>query len=617
MFRSRPIAVLLLGAVSTSALPSFAAAAATTTPSIVVTATRTPVDVSRIAASTTVITRGDIQAMQVHSVPELLNGIAGLDVVQNGGPGKATSFFLRGTESDHVLVLINGIRVGSVSLGTAALEQLPLEHIDRIEIVRGPRASQWGPDAIGGVIQIFTRSGEDLSSGQTRYDVGAGAGSYNTYDTRASVAGATDTSNYQASVEYFDTAGFNARQPVPGPYGFYQPDKDGYRNLSVHVRGGHRFSDDLDMDAFVLHAEGTTEFDGTFQDKTDFIQQVLGTEAHWQATDSTSLVARAGESRDEQDSFAPDGAFASRFDSKRDDLSLLANMEPLAGQVVNFGVDYLNDKLDSSDNFTRSSRDDTGVFAEYLGAFGEHNLTASLRHDDNEATGGNTTGGLGWSVNLPAAIKLYASYATAFKTPTFNELYFPGFGNPNLSPETSKSVELGIEGKPLWGSWSVRGYRTTIKDLIATVLDPVTQIASPENIDSARIDGLEAEVRTMLGGFDVDAALTVMDPRDRNTGNLLPRRPGTSVSVDANRSFDRLRVGGRVIAQGYRYDDAANTVRVGGFATVDLTAQYELRPGLYLRGRIGNLFDKSYETAATFNTAGRNVFVSMVYRNSP
>ncbi|MGA8262165.1 MAG: TonB-dependent receptor [Arenicellales bacterium] len=580
------------------------------------TATRSPVDVSRVAASTTVITRRDIEAMQVHSVPALLNGVAGLDVVQNGGPGKATSFFLRGTESDHVLVLINGIRVGSVSLGTAALEQLPLEHIDRIEIVRGPRASQWGSDAIGGVIQIFTRSGEDLESGHTRYDAGAGAGSYDTYDTRASIAGAGRTSNYQASVEYFDTAGFNARQAVPGPYGFYQPDKDGYRNLSFHLRGGHRFNDNLDMNAFVLHAEGTTEFDGTFQDKTNFIQQVLGAETHWQVTESTSLVARAGESRDEQDSFAPDGSFASRYDSKRDELSLLANMEPVAGHVVNLGMDYLNDKLDSSDNYARSSRDDTGVFAEYLGAFGVHNLTASVRHDDNEATGGNTTGGLGWSVNLPSAIKLYASYGTAFKTPSFNELYYPGFGNPDLAPETSESVELGVEGRPLWGSWSLRGYRTTIKDLIATVLDPATQLASPENVDRARIDGLEAEVRTSLDGFEVHGVLTLMDPRDRNTGNLLPRRPRTSMSLDVERAFDRLRVGGRVVAQGDRYDDAANTVKVNGFATVDLTAQYELRPGLYLRGRIGNLFDKSYQTAATFNSAGRNVFVSMVYRNS-
>lgn len=615
MFQSRPASSCALAVVLSIAHQSVAAE--TTTRDIVVTATRTPVDVSKVAASTTVITRKDIEARQVHSVPELLEGIPGINVTQSGGPGKATSFFLRGTESDHVLVLINGIRVGSVSLGTAALEQLPVEHIERIEVVRGPRASQWGSDAIGGVIQIFTRSGKGLQPGQVRYDAGAGAGSYHSSDTRASVAGATGASDYQASVEYLDTAGFDARQPIPGQFGFNQPDKDGYHNLSFHVRGGHRFSDDFDVDAFLLRAEGTTEYDGSFQDKTDFTQQVLGAEAHWQVTDDTSLRMRTGQSRDDQDNFAPDGSFASRFNSKRDEVSLLANTEPVAGQVFDLGVDYRNDRLDSDSAFTRTSRDNTGVFVQYLGAYGEHNVTASLRHDDNQASGGKTTGGLGWSVNLPSAIKLYASYGTAFKTPTFNELYFPGFGNPNLSPETSKSVEAGIEGRPLWGFWSVRAYRTDINDLIATVLDPATDMAVPENVDKARIDGLEAELRTVLNGFDIDATVGLMDPRDRNTGNQLPRRPKTQMSVDVSRGFGDLRVDTRVVAQGSRYDNADNTVKVDSFVTVDLTAEYELSRELSLRGKVGNLFDEDYQTVATFNTAGRNVFVSLLYRNRP
>jgi vitamin B12 transporter len=615
MFESRPAAACALATVLSIAFQS--AAADTTTDDIVVTATRTPIDASKVAASTTVITREDIEARQVHSVPQLLNGIPGIQVVQNGGPGKATSFFLRGTESDQLLVLINGIRVGSVSLGTAALEQIPVEHIDRIEIVRGPRASQWGSDAIGGVIQIFTRSGRGLGTGQVQYDAGVGAGSYDTYDTRASVAGATRASDYQASVEYLNTGGFNARQPIPGQFGFNQPDKDGYHNLSFHLRGGHRFSKEFDVDAFLLRTQGTTKFDGLFQDKTNFTQQIMGAETHWQVTDNTSLRLRGGQSRDRQDNFAPGGSFASKFDSRRDELSLLANTELAAGQLIDLGVDYRNDHLDSNNAFTRTSRDNTGVFVQYLGTYGEHNLTASLRRDDNEASGGKTTGGLGWSVNLPSAIKLYASYGTAFKTPTFNELYFPGFGNPNLSPETSKSVEAGVEGRPLWGFWSVRAYRTDISDLIATVLDPATDMAFPDNVDKARIDGLEAELRTSLYAFDIDATFDLMDPRDRNTGNQLPRRPKAQMSVQVDRTFERLRVGTRVVAQGDRYDDAANTVKVDGFVTVDLTAEYELSPGLSLRGRVGNLFDRDYQTVATFNTAGRNVFVSLLYRNQP
>jgi vitamin B12 transporter len=613
MFNPRLAALFVMG----TALCPTAFAVTTTTPEIFVTATRTPLDTSQVAASTTIVTREEIEARQADSVPELLNGIAGIDVVQSGGPGKTTSFFLRGTESDQVLVLINGIRAGSVSAGTTAFELLPVEHIERIEIVRGPRASQWGSEAIGGVIQIFTRSGEGLESGEWQTEAGAGTGSYNTYTGHGSVAGGNGTTHYQASVAYYDTDGFDTREPVPGQFGVDQPDDDGYDDLSFHVRGGHRFNDTLSVDAFALRADGTTEFDGNFQDSTDFVQQVIGIQADWMVAGNTTLRLRAGENRDEQENFAPDGSFASRFDSKREELSVLADVEAAPGQIVNVGVDYRDDKVDSDSVFAETSRENTGVFAQYLGTFGNHNVTASVRHDDNEAFGSETTGGAGWSTNLPAGVKLYASYGTAFKTPSFNELFFPGFGNPNLGPETSESIEFGIEGRPVWGWWSLRTYRTEVDDLIATVFDPVTGNANPENVDRARIHGVEAEIRTSVAGLDVAASLNLMDHEDRTTGNKLPRRPDTSLSIDVSRSFEKLRLAGRLIAQGDRFDNVANSVEVDGFVTVDVTADYEIRPGLFVRGKVGNLFDEDYQTVDTFNSPGLNAFVSLLYRNRP
>jgi len=600
----------LLGA----ALP-LTAVAAITTPRIVVTPHRTPVSVDEVAASTTVITRQQIEDRQAGSVPELIRGVAGIDVVQSGGPGKATSFFLRGTEADHVLVLINGIRVGAVSLGLTAFEQLPIHHIEQIEIVRGPRASQWGSEAIGGVIHIFTRSGKGLDS--TQVEAGVGAGSFGTFQGHASVAGSNGDSHYAASVGYLDTDGFDARQPIPGDFGFDQPDDDGYDNLSFHLRGGHRFSEDFDAEIFMLRAAGTNQFDGSFQDETDFVQQVLGAKADWWLTDTASLRLRVGESRDEQENFAPEGAFAGRFDSKRQEASAFFDFEASPGQIVNLGVDYRDESIESNTRFAESSRDNIGVFAQYIGNFGNHNLTASVRHDDNEAFGSETTGGLGWSVYLPSDIKLYASYGTAFKAPSFNELYFPGFGNPGLEPETSESVEAGIEGRHDWGAWGLRAYRNEIDDLIATVFDPVTGTAFPENVDKARITGVEAEMSTQIAGFDVSGTVSLIDPEDLETGNQLPRRPETAASLDINRSFERLRVGGRLLYRDGRFDNADNTVRVDSYVTVDLTAEYELRPGLMLRGKIGNLFDEDYQEVDTFNTADRYLFVSLLYRNQP
>jgi len=589
-------------------------AAETTMPDIVVTATRTPLDASRIAAATTVIDREDIQSSQVQSLPELLRGVAGLNVAETGGLGKQSSVFLRGTESDQVLVLINGVRVSTVSAGLAAFELIPVEHIERIEIVRGPRASQWGSEAIGGVIQIFTRSGAPMAAGEQRFEAGAGGGSYNTFRGHAATAGRRGSSHYQASVAYLNSDGFDAREPIPGQFGFDQPDDDGHSNLSFQLRGGHRFNERFDVDAFVLRAEGTTEFDGSFQDEADFVQQVLGARADWRITDRWGLRLRAGEHRDESENFSPDGAFASRFDSKRQEATLLTDIEAAPGHDLTLGADFRDDQLDSNNDFTESSRYNTGAFVQYLGTYGAHNLTGSARFDDNEAFGTETTGGLGWSVNLDPGIRLYASWGTAFKTPTFNELFFPGFGNPDLDPETSESYEAGVEGRPSWGTWSVRAFRTDVDDLIATVFDPATGSAFPRNVNEARIDGIEAEIRFDLAGYEVGAALSVMDPEDRDTGNQLPRRPETSFSVDVSRSFDRLRVGGELIAQDERFDDVDNEIEVDSFATVNLTADYELSPGLFLRGRIGNLFDSSHETVATFNSADRHFLLSVLYQ---
>lgn len=603
-----PAALLLLGSQSLSANDN-------STAPIVVTATRTAETADETLASVTVITREDIERQQALSVQDVLRGVPGVDIANNGGLGKATAVFLRGTEADHVLVLVDGVKIGSATLGTAAFQDIPIDQVERIEIVRGPRSSLYGSEAIGGVIQIFTRKG----GGPLTPSLSVGAGSYQTYKTTAGVSGGGMNAWYNASASYLDTGGFNACRGIPFPPGggcfTNEPDDDGYRNRSGALRAGYRFGTGAEVDVHILHAEGHNEFDGSFVNESDFIQQVIGGRLRFAPTANWQATLMAGRNRDESDNFL-DGTFRTRFNTERDTTSLQNDITLGADHLLTVGADYQNDRIDSTTAFAVTSRDDTGLFAQYQGGFGRQDLQVALRRDDNEQFGRRDTGSLAWGYAFTRALRLIASYGTAFKAPTFNELYYPGFGNPDLKPEESKSVELGLRGSAGRLRWALSAYQTDVDDLIA--FDPTT--FAPANIDSARIRGVEAEVFAWLWGWDLDSGLTLLDPENRsdgpNRGNLLPRRAEQSLNIALDREFGRFRLGATLFAAGRRYDDLANTHELAGYATVDLHAGYALAKDWRLEGRIGNLFDKDYETAEFFNQAGRNVFFTLRYQPS-
>lgn len=584
---------------------------ATKTPEVVVTGTQHPVSVQSLPAATTVYTREQIEELQFQNLPELLNQSVGLDIVRNGGPGQPTSLFIRGTEADHVLVLVDGIRIGSATAGTIAYPLIPIYQIERIEVLRGPQSSLYGSEAIGGVLQIFTRKGR----GPTNYGVTAAAGSFNTKRIGANINGESKGTKYSIAASHVDTDGFDAREPIPGPFGFSQPDDDGHDNTSVQLRIGHETENGSEFDAFILRAQGTTEFDGTFEDKTDFVQQVAGAAATFNPTSIWETVFRIGESRDETDNFAPGGAFSSAFDTKRKQAYWINHVEVTSQGILTLGTDYLDDQVDSTSEFAETSRDNVGVYAQYVGDYGAQQVTASVRNDDNEAFGNKTTGGLGWGYRWPSAIRVYLRAGNAFKAPTFNELYFPNFGNPDLGPETATSIEAGLEGRPQWGRWAVRLFRTDIDDLIVTTLNPATGLFSPENIAEARIDGLEVEISALLAGWNASATLTLLDPKNRQTGAELPRRAKQSLSINVTKQFNKLVFGGRLLAKGDRFDDTLNTIPVDGYALVDLLAEYLINRNFSIKAKVGNVFDEDYQEVSTFNTAGRNVLLTVQYKS--
>ncbi len=602
----------LAAALALASAPAFAQDAATRLDEIVVTATRTARTQDETLAAITVIDRADIERLQPASLPELLRGTPGLSIASNGGLGKQTSLFLRGTEADQVLVLVDGIKIGSATAGAAAIQDIPLEQIERIEIVRGPFSSLYGSEALGGVIQIFTRRPE----GTFAPHASLGVGSYSTRRASAGAGGRVGRGWYSIAAAHERTDGINACRAsfVAGCFAD-EPDRDGYRNTSLSLQGGYRFSDAWDAEARVLRAEGENAYDGGFVDASDVVQQVAGARLRFAPSDALALTFNAGQSRDESDDFK-DGAFIGVFDTQRDLGSLQADIGAGEG-LVSIGFDWQREEVDSTIAFDQTRRINRGLFGQWQRTFGAHGLQASLRRDDDSQFGGQTTGSALWGWSFTETLRLTASYGTAYRAPTFNELYFPGFNNPGLQPETSRSAELGLRGKLDDGDWSLSAFQTQVDDLIA--FDATT--FRPVNVDRARIRGVEAALGAKLADWTLRGSATWLDPRNDgdtvNRGNQLPRRARQTARIDADRAFGGFSVGGTVFAAGARYDDLANTTRLGGYATVDLRLAWSLGDDWSLQLAANNVFDRRYETAAFFNQPGRNYMFTVRWRPAP
>lgn len=594
----------LLATAVAVALPSLAAAQELSLPPIVVTASRTAQMVDEALAAVTVITREDIERQQPQSVLEVLRGTPGLHLYSSGGLGKRSALFLRGSESDHTLVLIDGIKVGDPTAGSISWQDLPIDQVERIEIVRGPRSSLYGSEAIGGVIQIFTRKG----GGKPRLYGSAGYGSDGTHKSHAGLAGGGERSWFNLSLSHLESDGFDAWRDQS------EPDDDGYRSTSVLGRLGSRFGQTGEAEISILRAEGRNDYDGMgpYANQNDFVEQTVGARlslaplAHWR----TSLAV--GNARSEREYFQ-DGHRAPGQDlaASRYTLSWQNELVLAADHLVVAGVDYQRDKAEGDMAFTVAERDNKAGFIEYQGGFGSHSLQLAVRHDDNEQFGGHTTGSLAWGYQWTPTASLFASYGTGFNAPTLQDLHVPWGGNLNLEPEESRSVELGIQGRNAAFAWSFSLFQTKIDNLI--VPDASWNLY---NLAETRIRGAEATLETRVLGWQANLSLTLLDPENRygdNRGNLLPRRSRQSGRIDLDRTFGRFSVGGSVFAESHRYDDPENNVRLGGYALLDLRASYAFNRDWSLRAMVGNVLDKDYETAAGYNQPGRTWFVSLHY----
>jgi vitamin B12 transporter len=593
---------------------------------VIVTATRTAQTADEILSSVTVISRKDIERRQARSVEDLLRGTQGISIANSGGPGKNTSVFIRGTESDHVLVLIDGVRAGSATSGGAAYGNIPIEQIERIEIVRGPKSSLYGSEAIGGVIQIFTRKGG--KEGFTP-SFSIGGGSYGTFNGSAGLSGRSKRGWFNMNISGKNTNGFNScsGKPFPNGAGCYtnEPDRDGYHNVAGSFRAGYLFKNGLDVETNLMQSSGKNNYDGTFANKSELVQRVFGGKARYSPFAFWKVTLAGGRSRENSRDFLGQ-KFKSRFNSRRDTITLQNDFTLNKSHLLTVGADYKNDTVSSSEDFEVTSRNNLGAFAQHQATVFKQNLELSLRYDENEQFGGNVTGGAGWGYTVTEWLRFTANVGTAFKAPTFNELYYPGYNNANLRPEESVSYEFGTSGKIKQTNWAFHIYETQIHDLIAY---DVT-IFAPNNINKVRIRGFEGMISTRIKKWQINTNLTLLDPQNKssgtNRGNILPRRAKESFRFDINRKFDKFNlfglsfnkytIGTQLLVVGQRYDDLANTRKLDSYVKLDIRGEYTLNQNWRVQGRIENISNERYETASFYNQPGRNFFITLRYQPS-
>ncbi len=572
------------------------------------TATRTATRVSDVVAEVTLIDRAALDRAAGRTLVELLSQHAGLQFASNGGLGKTSSLFIRGLEARHTLLMVDGVRVGSATVGSPSLDNLPLEAIDRIEIVRGPLSSLYGNGAFGGVIQVFLRRAGSGLSGNAKLT--AGSNSY------GQVAGGVGFGNgvvdAAVQVQHTDTKGRSASNPK-APFGNFNGDRDGFRQTGGSARLGWQPLADWRLELLALQSTGLTRIDdGPGADaRAEMDNGLVALSARGKVMPGWQTRLSVSDSSDAYNTLASASPFAALgvIETRSRQLSWENTVATPLGTALAL-VERTTEKVSRPGApFAVSDRDIDGLALGLSGAAAGHAWQASLRHDRNSQFGGISTGALAYGYALTPAWRLGASYGTSQVLPSFNQLYFPGFGNPNLLPEEGRHGEVSLRWTA--GEHSLRAayYDYRYRGFISSGPAPV-------NLPRVEIDGVTLAYEGRWQGLDLSAALDHTDPKNATTGNAnfgkqLVRRAKQALRLGADWQAGAWSAGATVAAFSHRFDDAANTVRLGGYGTLDLRAEWALSPGLKLGLKLNNVGDKAYETVLGYDQPGREGFVTL------
>lgn len=577
--------------------------AATEADAVVVTATRTAQLADQVLAPVIVITREKIERSQAADVADLLRFHAGLDLGRNGGPGQATSLFLRGTNSDHTLVMLDGVRINPATIGGAALHNIDPALVERIEIVKGPRSSLYGSEAIGGVINIITRR----AAQGVAAEVSAGGGSYDTRKLTANLRHGRDSARFGIDISRQETDGYPPRTVS---------DVDrGHDNTSLNAHVGYRVGE-VDVELSHFEARGNTEYLDSFTVPPELDQDFrnAATALTLAATPTAMWATRlqVSQVRDEIDQ--NQGADFAHTDRRM--LDWQNDLQVGSNRLLTAGVWLMREEVTAA-VFGSGFDEDTDTRAVYLqdsAEFGAHSLLAAARYTDHDAFGGHLTWDAGYGYRLSEATRLTAAAGTAFRAPDSTDRF--GFGgNPDLEPEESRQVELGLRHRLSPAQRvSLNLFRNEIDNLIEFDFITTNQMV---NLGKARIRGVEAAWNYSAAGWYAGVEAIVQDPESRASGQALPRRAKRSMTAAFGYDSGRYQLGLDVLASAERRDSDFSDVRLPGYGLANLHAAVWLTPQWVVRARVENLFDKDYALADGFNTADRSWFLQLGWRHVP
>ena len=597
----------------------------------VTTPLRVPEKAKNVIADTTVITSDEIKRAGLSSLPQLLQQQPGIEVTNTGGPGKVSSINIRGTSSTHSIILIDGLRVGSSTTGTTAIQNIPLSQIERIEIVRGPVSSLYGQDGIGGVIQIFTKKGK---KGFHPY-VSAGYGRYQTKEMAAGVAAGNDSTSFALNLAGMNTDAFSAFVPNDNAGANTRNlDSDTYRNRSVTSNLTHQFTDKVKIDFQYYLSTGRNMYDGSFANfdanyinyKNKAKQEAYSTKLTGNISDDWESSLKIGKGTDlysdqqkyDNTTFAFVPGEIDKYETSQYQLAWQNNINFDYGSLVLL-YDYLKEEIDTTSDYAKDDRDNNGFVIAYNTQYEKNTLQTSLRQDINSQYDNETTGSIGYAYQINDQWKASSSFGTAFVAPSFNFLYNGSTANPDLKPETSKNIEASLNYSGNSSSVSLTAYQNTIDDFI---ISNSANNFNPQNLNKARIQGMTLAADHFFGNLQLKGSVTNESPNNEDTDKDLPLRANLYGSAHLNYYVQDWIFGVEQISSGSRYNDADNTVKIAGYMLTNLVTNYVFNEKFTVNVRLDNALDKDYALSYTGNpsttgyayqTPGRSLSANLRY----